>query len=61
LSGPELSASVSATFRKRSGGQPVTRSTISGVYREKCRRTIWKTHWGCWSVGSISGGGFRND
>jgi len=37
---------VRATLRNISRGQPVTRSTISGVYRAKWRFTIWKTQKG---------------
>src|SRR2546421_13013665 len=37
-------------------GEPQTCSTISGVYRLKCRFRIWKTQCGFWSVGSFSAG-----
>ncbi len=33
---------------------PQTRSTTSGVYREKCRLRIWYTQCGCLSVSSRS-------
>src|SRR2546427_12321914 len=37
-------------------GEPHTCSTISGVYRAKCRFRIWNTQCGFWSVGSFSAG-----
>src|SRR5437773_6167792 len=37
-------------------GEPQTFSTISGVYRLKCRFRIWNTQCGFWSVGSFSAG-----
>src|SRR2546427_5019437 len=37
-------------------GEPQTCSTISGVYRLKCRLRIWNTQCGFWSVGSFSAG-----
>ena len=41
--------------RTASGGTPQTCSTISGVYRAKCRLSTWNTHRGCCSVSSRSG------
>src|SRR2546430_14944916 len=37
-------------------GEPQTCSTISGVYRLKCRFRIWNTQCGFCSVGSFSAG-----
>src|SRR5580658_5623918 len=60
-SAPELARMVSATLRKMSCGQPVVRSTISGVYRPKCFLTIWKTQRGFSRVSSLCAGGFSSD
>jgi len=54
---PELLVTASQTARKFSGGMPQICSIISGVYREKCRFSTWKTHRGCCSVSSVSGDG----
>ncbi len=45
-SGPELATSVRATRSNASGPMPQTRSTISGVYRAKCRLRICSTQRG---------------
>src|SRR2546422_10309299 len=42
-------------------GEPQTCSTISGVYRLKCRLRIWNTQCGFWSVGSFSAGAGLSD
>src|SRR5512139_398054 len=55
LSRPEFSRRVSATRRNDSFAQPHTRSTISGVYREKCRFTTWSTQRGFFIDGSVFG------
>src|SRR6185312_6440881 len=44
----------SAAFRNWSRGIPVIRSTMSGVYRENCSLSSWKTQRGCCSVGSYA-------
>ncbi len=37
----EFRVQASQTSRSCSGGTPHTRSTISGVYRAKCRLSTW--------------------
>src|SRR5215469_90959 len=58
-----IPVNVSAAFTNWSCGAPVMRSTISGVYREYCFLSNWKTHRGCCSdrsyatLGGRVGGG----
>src|SRR6266702_4795141 len=52
---PEFSVSHSQTRAKVSGGTPQACSTISGVYRAKCRLSTWNTQRGWVSVSSRSG------
>src|SRR5215471_315591 len=58
-----IPVNVSAAFLNWSCGTPVMRSTISGVYREYCFLSNWKTHRGCCNDrsyatfgGSVGGG-----
>src|SRR6267154_289897 len=60
-SAPELARIVSATLRKTSLGHPVPFSTTSGVYRLKCRLTIWKTVRGSSSFASRRTGGLTSE
>src|SRR6266496_1059905 len=53
---PEFEVSRSHTLANASGGTPQACSTISGVYRAKCRLSTWKTQRG-WSSDSCTGRG----
>ena len=44
---PEFAVSSSHIRPNTSGGTPQACSTISGVYRAKCRLSVWKTQRGC--------------
>ncbi len=52
---PELAVISSQTRSKAARGMPQACSTISAVYRAKCRLRIWNTQRGCSSVGSVFG------
>jgi hypothetical protein len=51
---PRIAAQRFRHPQKSFSGTPQACSTISGVYREKWRFKIWKTHCGFWSVGSAA-------
>ncbi len=54
---PLLATRVPAIVAKSAAEMPHTCSTISGVYRAKCRLSTWNTQRGWVSVGSVSGEG----